>query len=202
MNTQGKASRAAAAKEQDVAENNKASSLARFIRDQVAPISAAFSQTPLTRLRLKTNQGAVTLVKLPVTQPDRPPASDGADAARAHEKTPHAARLHNPEAGRAYDTISADVVGIFRELPELLVTGARLTDGQVLGHIEALRLRNPVRCPVDCTLIAQVVDDGQPVDFGETLFVVDSGGVPMPPPAEDESMEPAGTPEAVEPPRV
>ncbi|MDQ6780416.1 MAG: hypothetical protein M3Z37_04585, partial [Candidatus Eremiobacteraeota bacterium] len=67
--------------------------------------------------------------------------------------------------------------------------------------IEALRLRNAVRCPVECMLIAQVVVDGQPVDFGETLFVVDSGGAPV-------SLEIADVtadgllPEPVEPPRL
>ncbi|HLW36817.1 MAG TPA: hypothetical protein VKR99_00175, partial [Candidatus Eremiobacteraceae bacterium] len=200
----GKASPAPAAKEHAVADSNKESSLARFIRDQVDPISAAFSQTPLTRLRVKTSRGAVTLVKVPPSANGVSHSTeDGSEGARAPEKLPHGARLHNPEAGRAYDTISADVVGIFRELPEPPATGERLTNGQVLGHIEALRLRNTVVCPVDCTLIAQVVDDGQPVDFGETLFVVDSGGVPLERESEPlPEAEAAQALEPVEPPRL
>ena len=76
----------------------------------------------------------------------------------------------------------------------------------MLGHIEALRLRNEVRCPVTCTLIAQVVVDGQPVDFGEPLFLVDSAGVPLTSASDTgepvAAVEPAEPAEPAEPPRL
>jgi len=190
------------AKEKQVADNNK-NSLSRFIKEQVIPISRAFSETPLTRLRLKTNLGAVTLVKIPpAAQIAAQAAAEPGGAARFYEKAPHAARMHNPQAGRSYDTISADIVGVFRDLPEPPSAGEHLTNGQLIGHIEALRLRHAIRCPVECTLIAQVVVDGQPVDFGEALFVVDSGGVPQAADAEEELPTEPPMMEALEPPRL
>ena len=111
------------------------------------------------------------------------------------------ARVYNGEAGRTYDTINAEVVGIFRDIAEPPTTGDRLEAGRLLGHIEALRLRNEVRCPIDCKLIAQVVVDGQPVDFGEPLFVVDSGGTPIPQ-AQPETSSMPETADIVEPPRL
>lgn len=134
------------------------------------------------QLRVKTPHGSVTLAK--PSAASRPSATAPADigeiAKLGHARSAPQARIYNGEVGRAYNTINAEVVGLFRDIAEPPATGERLEAGRVLGHIEALRLRNIVRCPVDCTLIAQVVVDGQPVDFGEPLFVVDSGGVEIP----------------------
>ena len=192
-----------------MAEHKKAhpeeesSAFARFVRKTVSPLSHAFADSPLMQLRVRTPHGSVTLAKAaPI---DSRLASSGLaepiDAPKSgHPRVP-LARVYNGEAGRTYDTINAEVVGIFRDIAEPPTTGDRLEAGRVLGHIEALRLRNEVRCPIDCKLIAQVVVDGQPVDFGEPLFVVDSGGAPIP------QVEPATasvpeTVEIVEPPRL
>jgi biotin carboxyl carrier protein len=185
-----------------VAENKKAhadeepSSFARFVRKTVAPLSRAFAESPLMQLRVKTPHGSVTLAK-PSPDARASVAAAPADLAEAakhgHARATPAARIYNGEAGRAYNTINAEVVGLFRDIAEPPATGERLEAGRVLGHIEALRLRNVVRCPVHCTLIAQVVVDGQPVDFGEPLFVVDTGGVEIPQsdaPPEVEILEP------------
>ena len=172
--------------------------LLRFVEEQVEPVSQAFARTPLHRLRVKTAQGAITLVKSVAERGDsasEPPA----EAPRQHDRPAHGARIHNPETGRAYDTISAGVVGIFRELPEPPSTGERLTAGQILGHIEALRLRNAIRCPSDSTLIAQVAVDGQAVDFGEALFVIDSA---EPPPVQQQAEPEPELVQALEPPRL
>ncbi len=153
------------------------------------------------QLRVRTRQGIVTLAKAGSVEPSR--LTEIAQLSEApksgHARAP-AARIYNGEVGRSYDTVNAEVVGIFRDVAEPPATGDRLEAGRVLGHIEALRLRNEVRCPIDCTLIAQVVVDGQPVDFGEPLFVVDSGGVPLPT-ANAAEAAPENV-EIVEPPRL
>jgi len=191
-----------------VAEHKKAhtedepSAFARFVRKTVSPLSRAFADSPLMQLRVRTPHGSVTLAKAPpvdlrVTSIASAELTDMPKS--GHPRVP-LARVYNGEAGRSYDTINAEVVGIFRDIPEPPTTGDHLEAGRLLGHIEALRLRNEVRCPIACKLIAQVVVDGQPVDFGEPLFVVDSGGTPLPQ-AEPETPVPE-TVEIVEPPRL
>jgi acetyl-CoA carboxylase biotin carboxyl carrier protein len=193
----------------NVAEHKKAqaqdepSAFARFVRKTVGPLSRAFADSPLMQLRVRTPHGSVTLAKAaPIDS--RVSSSASAEMAEApksgHPRVP-LARVYNGEAGRTYDTINAEVVGIFRDIPEPPTTGDHLEAGRLLGHIEALRLRNEVRCPIACKLIAQVVVDGQPVDFGEPLFVVDSGGAPLP---QVEAQTPSApqTVEIIEPPRL
>ena len=181
-----------------------------FVRSQVDPISKAFAASPLAQLRLKTKLGSVTLEKAPA--PAAGPADgrqgDAAKAAGEHTKpaTSRYAPLvpaQNGEAGRSYLTISSEVVGIFRDAANPPVPGERLRKDQVLGYIEALRLRNEVRCPGEATLVAQVVIDGQAVDFGEALFVVDTTETAAAAAPVEEAAEPAAAAEPViEPPRM
>ncbi len=173
----------------------------RFIRTTVAPLSRAFAESPLAQLRVRTTKGSVTLTKTQAAPPAEAAHTDAGESSRSsYPRSAPAARIFQGEAGRSYDTINAEVVGVFRDTPAPPTTGDRLEAGRVLGHIEALRLRNEVRCPVDCTLIAQVVVDGQPVDFGEPLFVVDSGGALLE--RAEESGEPIAAVELAEPPRM
>jgi biotin carboxyl carrier protein len=192
-----------------VAEHKKAraedepSAFARFIRKTVSPLSRAFADSPLMQLRVRTPNGSVTLAKaVPIDARVGSSAAELADIPKSgHPRVP-LARVYNGEAGRSYDTINAEVVGIFRDIPEPPTTGDHLEAGRLLGHIEALRLRNEVRCPIACKLIAQVVVEGQPVDFGEPLFVVDSGGISIPQVAEAETPSVPETVEIAEPPRL
>ena len=164
-------------------------SLQRFIAERVAPLSRAFAQTPLARLRLRTPDGSITLVKSSQKLPLAAPAK-----AAALELRTFPLRDGSGEPGRPYDTINAEVVGIFHAAPDLPAPGDRIEADVQLGYIEALKLENPVRSGGPCVFVGQVADEGQPVDFGETLFVVDRN---VAPPAQ--TAQPA---EEVEPPRI
>ena len=178
---------------------DESSSFLRFVRSTVVPLSRAFAESPLAQLRMRTPQGSVTFAKATPAERRDVDHGDGAEPIKSAPSRTPTMRVYQGEAGRAYDTINAEVVGLFRDAAEPPNAGDRLEAGRVLGHIEALRLRNEVRCPLDCTLISQVVVDGQPVDFGEPLFVVDSGGASL---EASPSGEPAVSAELVEPPRI
>lgn len=121
-------------------------------------------------LRVRTNAYSIVLVK-----------AEGASAAPRRErarvgqpsKAGRVARHEGGEPGRQYDPIVAEVVGVFHPAADLPEPGERIEADRELGYVEALRLRTPVRSPGPCVFIAQVAEDGQVVEFGETLFVVD-----------------------------
>jgi acetyl-CoA carboxylase biotin carboxyl carrier protein len=171
-----------------MADNKKAhpqeepSALLRFIREQLAPLSRAFAASELAELRVRTPQGSATLVKATAAPNPLVEMASGEPVRGSAETSKPAARYaplvpaQNGEAGRTYITINSEVVGIYHAANGPLTPGDQVSSGQVLGYIEALRLRNEVRCPTDATLVAQVVVDNQPVDFGEALFVLDTTG--------------------------
>jgi acetyl-CoA carboxylase biotin carboxyl carrier protein len=148
----------------------------RFINERVAPLAKAFASTPLMELRVRTSEGLIRLVKTAeASLPARPSA--GRPALRIGPR-PHLTPVSEP--GHPYEIINAGVVGIFAAAPDLPAPGSQISDDRVLGYIEALKLKHPVRSGGPGVLVAQVAEDGEPVDFGEALFVLDRADAPKP----------------------
>jgi acetyl-CoA carboxylase biotin carboxyl carrier protein len=145
--------------------------LLTFVTERVAPLARTFAQLPVMQLRVRTAQGMITLVKA------APGGADGAKPSPA-VKSAHAPKIQEGEPGRAYDTINAEAVGVFRPAADIPEFGERVAADRVLGFVEALKLRNPVRAGAPCYFVAQAVEDGQAVEFGEVLFVVERGDIP------------------------
>lgn len=174
-----------------------AASLSRFVSERVAPLARAFAQTPLMELRVRTSEGSIRLVKA-ATESHAPQARP---AARALLRSGPRHLTPTFELGQTYETISADVVGIFTVAPDVPQSGGHLAEDQILGYIEALKLKHPVRSGGPCVLVSQIVEDDQPVDFGEPLFVVDRSEAPTAPQPRVADSAPA-SPEMLEPPRL
>src|SRR5580704_5868020 len=126
------------------------------------------------QMRVRTAEGMITLVKAA-------PGATGGSKSTPAAKSAHAPKIQEGEPGRAYDTINAEAVGVFRPAPDIPEFGERVAADRVLGFVEALKLRNPVRAGAPCYFVAQAVEDGQAVEFGEVLFVVERGDTPPQP---------------------
>jgi acetyl-CoA carboxylase biotin carboxyl carrier protein len=79
------------------------------------------------------------------------------------------------EAERVY--VKSPIVGTFYEAsspeaPPFVKVGDRVTPGQVLCIIESMKLMNEIECEVSGTLVAKLVENGRPVEYGESLFAV------------------------------
>jgi len=75
-------------------------------------------------------------------------------------------------------TVTSPIVGTFfrsptPEAPIFVETGLRVKKGQVLCIIEAMKLMNEIECDVDGILVKALVDNGQPVEYGEPLFLIE-----------------------------
>jgi|YNPBryantNP2012_1023418.scaffolds.fasta_scaffold08810_2 acetyl-CoA carboxylase biotin carboxyl carrier protein len=65
--------------------------------------------------------------------------------------------------------ITSPVVGVFRKPSEPLNEGDKVEAGQVVGVVESMRLANPVRAAAPGTLVRYLVQDGDPVEYGQNL---------------------------------
>jgi acetyl-CoA carboxylase biotin carboxyl carrier protein len=75
-------------------------------------------------------------------------------------------------------TINSPIVGIFfsaqsPESPPFVSVGTRVTKGQVLCIVEAMKLMNEIESDADGTISKILIENGQPVEYGEPLFLVD-----------------------------
>jgi acetyl-CoA carboxylase biotin carboxyl carrier protein len=79
------------------------------------------------------------------------------------------------ESERVY--VKSPIVGTFYESsspgsPAFVKVGDRVTTGQVLCIIESMKLMNEIESEVSGTVVAKLVENGRPVEYGESLFAV------------------------------
>lgn len=75
-------------------------------------------------------------------------------------------------------TVTSPIVGTFYRSPSpeaaiFVETGRQVKKGQVLCIIEAMKLMNEIESEVDGILMKALVENGQPVEYGEPLFLIE-----------------------------
>ncbi len=102
------------------------------------------------------------------------PASPASSASEGAEGAVEAQPSH-------YIEIQSPMVGTFYARPEpgaepYVRNGSRITPGKDLCIIEAMKIMNPVDAEVSGVIVETLVEDAQPVEFGQVLFRVDPHG--------------------------
>lgn len=95
-------------------------------------------------------------------------AASGVPAKKTEEAsdTPHPGALTAPMVGTAYLSPEPDA-------PQFVKVGDRVTEGQTLLIIEAMKVMNQIRAPRSGTVTQILIDSGHPVEYGEPLMVVE-----------------------------
>jgi acetyl-CoA carboxylase biotin carboxyl carrier protein len=75
-------------------------------------------------------------------------------------------------------TVTSPIVGTFYrssspDAPPFVDGGQRIKKGQVLCIIEAMKLMNEIECETDGIVVKALVENGQPVEYGEPLFLIE-----------------------------
>ena len=95
----------------------------------------------------------------------------------AELREPEPARPGTGPGGAALKDIKSPMVGTFYTAPEpgaepYAKVGTRVTAGQTVCIIEAMKLLNEIDADVSGTITKILVENGQPVEFGQPLFVI------------------------------
>ncbi len=125
------------------------------------------------------------LVAIPPIQPGFP-AGGGAEkpATEAPPETekPREAPAEKPEAASEnYKAIKSPIVGTFYRSPSpekdaYVKVGDVVEAGTVVCIVEAMKLFNEIESDVAGKIVKVVVDDAQPVEYDQVLFLVDPEG--------------------------
>ena len=70
--------------------------------------------------------------------------------------------------------IRAGRVGIFRASPKTPAVGDHVAQGDEVGSIEAMHIFNPINADESGFLQQVLVEDGDPVEYGQELFLLTS----------------------------
>ena len=84
----------------------------------------------------------------------------------------------DPDAG--LHLLKSPIVGTFYGSPspgaaQFVAPGDRVTKGQVIGVVEAMKLMNEIESDVTGEIVKCLVTNGQPVEFGQPLFSIRQG---------------------------
>jgi acetyl-CoA carboxylase biotin carboxyl carrier protein len=120
------------------------------------------------RVRIRASFGGDTQVVLqPSAHPGVAPATHAASA-RAEKpvgKAPESSLIYakSPIVGTFYEASSPDS-------PPFVRIGEHVTPGKVLCIIESMKLMNEIEADVAGVIESKLVQNGQPVEYGEALF--------------------------------
>ncbi len=132
------------------------------------------------KFRIRKDGGAPVLMAAPApivpTVFGSPVAHVPAPAAPA--AAPAAPAAPAEEAGIHY--ITSPIVGTFYRsanptAPSFVNPGDRVRPGQTLCIVEAMKLMNEIECDITGEVVRVLVENGQPVEYGERLFAVRIG---------------------------
>ena len=94
------------------------------------------------------------------------PAAAAAPAAPAAPAEPKGHALKSPMVGTFYRAPSPGA-------PSFVEVGQSVSKGQTLCIIEAMKLLNEIESDVSGTVKAILVENGQPVEYGQPLFLIE-----------------------------
>jgi acetyl-CoA carboxylase biotin carboxyl carrier protein len=109
----------------------------------------------------------------PTPAPTPTPSATGRVDLAANASQPNA----EPEPETGLHIVKSPIVGTFYESPSpgsppFAKVGDTLEVGQVLCIVEAMKLMNEIECDVAGELVKKLVANGQPIEYGQELFVV------------------------------
>jgi len=102
------------------------------------------------------------------------PASAAAAVPRASEAAAPAAAA---EAGQEGHVVKAPMVGTFYRAPSpeakpFVEAGQNVKEGETICIIEAMKLMNEIEADASGVVKAILVENGQPVEYGQPLFII------------------------------
>lgn len=130
---------------------------------RVRRLVEVFNQTGLVRLRI--SDGADTSIELR--------RANRAERGGSEHISSNGALSPEAAPGRPVDTIKSDLVGIVHLSRPVPSEGGVVDGDRELGYVEALGIRNPVRSLGGGRVVAVLIDDGQPVEYGQPLFEIE-----------------------------
>ncbi|WP_022835926.1 acetyl-CoA carboxylase biotin carboxyl carrier protein [Salisaeta longa] len=117
----------------------------------------------------------------PQAAPPAPDANATANAASATNGAPESSGdTDDTSSSSANDqTVTAELVGTFYRQPSpdadpFVSVGDTVETGDVLCIIEAMKIMNEIESPVSGTVKEILVEDAEPVEFDQPLFIVEA----------------------------
>ena len=108
----------------------------------------------------------VAAAPTPVPQPQAAPAAAPEAAPAPGPEAEGGVEVHSPIVGTFYRASSPDA-------EPFVQVGQKVSSGQTLCIIEAMKIMNEIESDQAGTIVKILVEDGQPVEYNQPLFIID-----------------------------
>jgi acetyl-CoA carboxylase biotin carboxyl carrier protein len=147
-------------------------------KDLIRELAGLLEETGLTEIeielegrRFRVARGVNLTTTLTTT-------ADGAPVETRERRDPKPRGSQTEEVAVHPGSVTSPMVGTAYRSPEpgsppFVEIGSRVAAGQTLLIIEAMKTMNQIPSPKAGTVIAILIEDGQPVEYGEPLVVVE-----------------------------
>src|SRR4029079_18920499 len=139
----------------------------------IRELAQLLDETGLTEIEFERDGQRVRVARqaqaVAVAPPRAGAAVDGplpAPAAEPLDPAKHPGVVTSPMVGTAY-------VGAEPGARPFVEVGSRVTAGDTLLIVEAMKTMNQIPSPRSGTVIQVLIEDGQPVEFGEPLMIIE-----------------------------
>ena len=132
------------------------------------------------RISKTPQQRGAVQVAAPMAMPALlPPAAPAAPAAGAASSAVEVPKMEAPKS--KYLEVKSPMVGTYYGAPEpgakpYLTVGDRISKGQILCIIEAMKIMNEIESEFDGVVKEILAQNAHPVEYGQVLFRVDPNG--------------------------
>ena len=125
----------------------------------------------------RSHESTITIPRAAL-KPSLPPMEVAPTVQEALQPQPQPVSASATLAAATGKEIKSPMVGTFYTAPEpgappFVDVGARVKKGQTVCIIEAMKLMNEIESEHDGVVKARLVEDAQPVEFGQTLFAIE-----------------------------
>jgi acetyl-CoA carboxylase biotin carboxyl carrier protein len=145
---------------------------------EIKEILDLFNSTDVAELEVQRGENRVRLRRASADVMHVVPAAApvAAAVAAAAPATPTAAAPAAPVADNTM-LVQSPIVGTYYDAPSpdaapFVKVGDSVEKGQVLCIIESMKLMNEIEAEVAGTVVAKLMENGRPVEYGEALFSV------------------------------
>lgn len=140
----------------DSLEINRAGTRIRIAKTPTSPIPVFHGYPPPV-----TPASTVTVPSAPLAAV--PPAAAPVEAPARPAAAPHLTEVTSPMVGTFYRAPAPDA-------PPYVEVGSSVAKGQTLCILEAMKLMNELPCELDGVVREILVEDADPVEYGQVLF--------------------------------
>jgi len=134
-------------------------------------------ESGIAELEITEGEEKVKIVKGGAVSVTPGPAAPAAPAPETRPAAPAAPAAAEPEAGQEGRVIKAPMVGTFYrsaspDAKPFVEVGQTVKEGDTVCIIEAMKLMNEIESDAAGAVKAILVENGQPVEYGQPLFIL------------------------------